>query len=46
VKHYERLTIDAAVTMAPDALVDALAANPLVPSRDLAETLVGELTLR
>jgi 6-phospho-beta-glucosidase len=45
VKEYERLTIDAAETMAHDALVNALASNPLVPSRDLAAALVGELRL-
>jgi 6-phospho-beta-glucosidase len=46
VKQYERLTIGAAETMANDALVNALAANPLVPSRNLAATLVTELRLQ
>jgi 6-phospho-beta-glucosidase len=46
VKQYERLTIGGAETMANDALVDALAANPLVPSRDLAAMLVTELRLQ
>jgi 6-phospho-beta-glucosidase len=45
VKAYERRTIDAAEAMTRDALVDALALNPLVPSRDLAETLIDELRL-
>jgi 6-phospho-beta-glucosidase len=45
VKEYERRTIDAAEAMTRDALVDALALNPLVPSRDLAETLIDELRL-
>lgn len=43
VKEYERRTVIAAQTMARDALVDALAHNPLVPSRALAATLVDEL---
>jgi 6-phospho-beta-glucosidase len=45
VKQYERRTIDAAESMARDALVDALALNPLVPSRTLADTLIDELRL-
>jgi 6-phospho-beta-glucosidase len=45
VKAYERNTIAAAEAMTKDALVDALASNPLVPSRDLASTLVNELRL-
>jgi 6-phospho-beta-glucosidase len=45
VKAYERKTIDASQTMSLDELVDALASNPLVPSRDLAARLVGELQL-
>ena len=43
VKEYERLTIDAALTMKRRALADALAHNPLVPSHDLATTLIKEL---
>lgn len=45
VKEYERRTIDAAETLTHDALVDALAHNPLVPSRDIAAKLVDELQL-
>lgn len=45
VKGYERHTIAAAETMTQDALVDALASHPLVPSRDLAASLVNELQL-
>jgi len=45
VKTYERKTIDASQTMEREALVDALSSNPLVPSRDLAAQLVGELQL-
>jgi 6-phospho-beta-glucosidase len=45
VKRYERRTIEAAETMQAGALVDALASNPLVPSRDLATTLASQLRL-
>jgi 6-phospho-beta-glucosidase len=45
VKAYERQTIEAIGTMSHDALSDALALNPLVPSLDMARTLVTELTL-
>jgi 6-phospho-beta-glucosidase len=45
VKAYERSTIDAAEAMSRDALVGALAANPLVPSIDVASRLIDELTL-
>lgn len=45
VKAYERATIAAAESGARDALVDALARNPLVPSRAIADVLVNELTL-
>jgi 6-phospho-beta-glucosidase len=40
VKQYERATIDAALTGDRRQLADALALNPLVPSKDLAERLV------
>jgi 6-phospho-beta-glucosidase len=43
VKDYERRTIKAATTGDRSHAVDALARNPLVPSRELADTLVGEL---
>ena len=43
VKEYERRTIEAAVVMTRDALVEALACNPLVPSREIARRLVTEL---
>ena len=45
VKEYERRTIEAAETMTRDALVAALAHNPLVPSPQVARTLVTELEL-
>jgi 6-phospho-beta-glucosidase len=45
VKRYERKTLDAAFAMSRDALVDALSANPLVPSTDVASRLVDELIL-
>jgi 6-phospho-beta-glucosidase len=45
VKDYERRTIDAAGSMTRNALVDALALNPLVPTRDLADALIDELRL-
>jgi 6-phospho-beta-glucosidase len=45
VKEYERKTVDAAKSLEREPLVDALAHNPLVPSRDLAAKLVDELTL-
>jgi 6-phospho-beta-glucosidase len=44
VRRYERMTIDAAFGDR-EARVDALALNPLVPSRDVAEQLVDELVL-
>jgi 6-phospho-beta-glucosidase len=43
VKHYERLTIDAAGMQTAQAAVDALAANPLVADRVLAHTLYDAL---
>jgi 6-phospho-beta-glucosidase len=45
VKTYERKTIDAAATMKADALVDALAHNPLVSSRATAGALLSKLSL-
>jgi 6-phospho-beta-glucosidase len=45
VKAYERKTIAAVEANRKDALVDALAHNPLVPSRELAATLIDELAL-
>jgi 6-phospho-beta-glucosidase len=45
VKAYERRTIDAATTMTTPALLDALAHNPLVSSRDVAASLLSELRL-
>jgi 6-phospho-beta-glucosidase len=43
VKTYERATVKAALTGDRDDLVEALALNPLVPSRDKAAQLVGAL---
>jgi 6-phospho-beta-glucosidase len=43
VKTYERATVKAALIGDRDALIDALALNPLVPSRDKAAQLVGAL---
>jgi 6-phospho-beta-glucosidase len=43
VKKYERATIKAALTGDRDQLIDALALNPLVPSREKAAQLVGAL---
>ncbi len=43
VKHYERATIRAALTGDRRQLADALALNPLVPSKDLAERLVAAM---
>ena len=43
VKIYERATVKAALSGTRDALVDALALNPLVPSRDKAARLVEAL---
>jgi 6-phospho-beta-glucosidase len=43
VKEYERATIRAALTGDHTDLVDALALNPLVPSKDLAERLVAAM---
>jgi 6-phospho-beta-glucosidase len=40
VKIYERATITAALTRDPEQLTDALALNPLIPSRDVAKQLV------
>jgi 6-phospho-beta-glucosidase len=45
VKTYERKTIDAAETMNADSLTDALAHNPLVPSRATASALLARLSL-
>lgn len=45
VKDYERLTARAAVSREPDAVRTALAANPLVPSREVADDLVAALGL-
>lgn len=43
VKAYERATVKAALTGDRDELTDALALNPLVPSRDKAAQLVAAL---
>ena len=43
VKKYERATIDAALSGDRRQLADALALNPLVPSRGLAERLVAAM---
>jgi 6-phospho-beta-glucosidase len=43
VKRYERATVKAALTGDRGALIDALALNPLVPSRDKASQLVDAL---
>lgn len=43
VKTYERATIHAALTGDREALIDALALNPLIPARDLAKQLVTAL---
>jgi 6-phospho-beta-glucosidase len=45
VKAYERATIDAAHSGKRAALIDALALNPLVASREVSSTLVDRLTL-
>lgn len=45
VKAYERATIDATVSGSREALVSALALNPLVSSRAVASTLIDHLTL-
>ena len=45
VKEYERATVTAAMSGVHDDLVDALALNPLVHSRPLAEQLVDALLL-
>jgi 6-phospho-beta-glucosidase len=45
VRRYERETIAAAHDGGREARVDALALNPLVPSRELAAALVDELAL-
>jgi alpha-galactosidase/6-phospho-beta-glucosidase family protein len=43
VKKYERATIDAALSGNRQQLADALALNPLVPSKDVAQRLVAAL---
>ena len=45
VRQYERRTIEAAHDGRRDVRAEALAVNPLVPSRDLAARLVDELAL-
>ena len=45
VKAYERATIDAAFSRSRDALVDALALNPLVASRSVSSAVIDHLTL-
>ena len=45
VRQYERRTIEAAHDGRRDVQAEALAVNPLVPSRDLAAQLVDELAL-
>lgn len=46
VKAYERQTVHAALSGAAADAREALAANPLVPSTDVADTLLGALVLR
>lgn len=46
VKQFERATIDAVDAGTTEALVEALALNPLVPSRDTAAALVATLGLQ
>jgi 6-phospho-beta-glucosidase len=43
VKTYERATVKAALTRDRKDLIDALALNPLIPSRDKAAELVSTL---
>jgi alpha-galactosidase/6-phospho-beta-glucosidase family protein len=43
VKRFERATIAAVHAGTRDAMVDALALNPLVPARAAAEQLIGVL---
>ena len=43
VKTYERMTIDAAARQTAEAAIDALAANPLVADRTLAQRLIEAL---
>jgi len=45
VKQYERLTIEASESKQSDALVSALAVNPLVRSKEIATLLVDQLIL-
>jgi 6-phospho-beta-glucosidase len=45
VKEYERATIDAGLDPSPQSLGAALALNPLVPSRAVADRLVHQLRL-
>lgn len=45
VKRYERLTVEAALRGGRDRRLDALAANPLVPSREAAGRLLADLGL-
>ena len=45
VKAYERATIDAALSRSRDALVGALALNPLVASRAVSSAVIDHLTL-
>ena len=40
---FQRLTIQAALSGNPDLAMDALMANPLVPSEDVAEPLLGAI---
>lgn len=44
VRDYERRTVAAALAPSVDAACEALAANPLVPSRDAAARLVADLS--
>ena len=46
VKSYERKTVRAALSRDPAEAVEALASNPLVPSREMAEMLAPGLGLR
>jgi 6-phospho-beta-glucosidase len=45
VKAYERATIDAALSRSRDALIDALALNPLVASLGVSANVIDHLTL-
>lgn len=43
VKHYERLTVRAALAQSPALALEALTANPLVPTEEAASALIADL---